>query len=289
MMLSSSDTNELAPAVHTGSLECPCVPNVQRNNRLRAFWPEPISIFGSLGLTMLMAVHLCWAFHSACPSDRIDARSLGNHLTAFSASQGCQDVVSAASDKTVTSFAGADRLLRTESQVWFTHFISCQTITVTPSFRTHALPLILTRFLRLAKISPNVARNASLVLTALLHQLLTLLFHRVANRVANFVASDVASRDYHPVANHVASPLLTVLLTMLPPCCQPKKLASMVARLACRGGVRTFAAACGWRTSLACFVGTLAAVPGCNGDAGASPDCFPSCVSSLAVLISGCH
>ena len=138
MMLSSSDTNELAPAVHTGSLECPCVPSVQRNNRLRAFWPEPISIFGSLGLTMLMAVHLCWAFHSACPSDRIDARSLGNHLTAFSASQGCQDVVSAASDKTVTSFAGADRLLRTESQVWFTHFISCQTITVTPSFRTHA-------------------------------------------------------------------------------------------------------------------------------------------------------
>ena len=143
MMLSSSDTNELAPAVHTGSLECPCVPSVQRNNRLRAFWPEPVSIFGSLGLTMLMAVHLCWASHSACPSDRIDARSLGNHLTAFSASPGCQDVVSAASDKTVTSFAGADRLLRTESQVWFTHFISCQTITVTPSFRTHALPLIL--------------------------------------------------------------------------------------------------------------------------------------------------
>jgi len=122
MMLSSSDTNELAPAFHTGSLEYPCVPSVQRNNRLRAFWPEPVSIFGSLDLTMLMAVHLCWAFHPACPSDRIDARSLGNHLTAFSASQGCQDVVSAASDKTVTSFAGADRLLQTELQVWFTHF-----------------------------------------------------------------------------------------------------------------------------------------------------------------------
>ena len=49
--------------------------------------------------------------------------------------------------------------------------------------------------------------------------------------------------------------MLTLLLT--------KILASMVALLACRGGVRTFAAACGWRTSLACFVGTLAAVPGC--------------------------
>ncbi len=74
-----------------------------------------------------------------------------------------------------------------------------------------------------------VARNASLVLTALLRQVLTLLFHRVANRVANFVASGVASR------------VTTMLLTVLP----TKKLASMVALLACRGGVRTFAAACG--------------------------------------------
>jgi len=116
-----------------------------------------------------------------------------------------------------------------------------------------------------------IARNASLALTALLRQVLTLLFHRVANRIANFVASGVASR------------VTTILLTVLP----TKKLASMVALLACRGGVRTFVAACGWRTSLACFVGTLAAVPGCNGDAGASPDYFPGRVSSLAVLISG--
>jgi hypothetical protein len=137
----------VAPAFHTGSLECPCVPCVQQNTRLRAFWPEPVSIFGSLGLTMLMAVHLCWAFHPACPSDRIDARSLGNHLTAFSASQGCQDFVPAASDKTVTSFASAGRLLRTESQVWFMLFMSYQTITVTPSFHTQALPLIEISFL----------------------------------------------------------------------------------------------------------------------------------------------
>jgi hypothetical protein len=103
----------------------------------------------------------------------------------------------------------------------------------------------------------------------------------VANRVANFVALDVASHHYRLVAN----PVLTMLPTVLP----TKKLASMVALLACRGGVRTFVAACGWRTSLACFVGTLAAVPGCNGDAGASPDCFPGCVSSLVVSISGCR
>ena len=36
----------------------------------------------------------------------------------------------------------------------------------------------------------------------------------------------------------------------------------MVALPACRGGVRTFAAACGWRSSLACLLGALAAAPG---------------------------
>ncbi len=66
----------------------------------------------------------------------------------------------------------------------------------------------------------------------------------------------------------------TLFLTMLPRRCQPcceaganhaanrKKLASMVALLACRGGVRTFAAAYGWRSSLACLLGALAAAPG---------------------------
>ena len=148
VMLSCNDTNELAPACHTGSLEYPCVPCVQRNNRLRAFWPEPVSIFGSLGLTMLIAVHLRWAFHSACPSNRIDARSFGNHLTAFSASQGCRDVVTAASTQTVANLSSADRLLRTEPQVRFTNLFSYWTITVTPSFHKHALLLVKTRFLR---------------------------------------------------------------------------------------------------------------------------------------------
>ena len=88
------------------------------------------------------------------------------------------------------------------------------------------------------------------MLTALLRQLLTLLFYRVANRVPNLFASGVASHHYRVVANPV--------LTMLP----TKKLASMVALLACRGGVRTFTAACGWRSSLACVLGALAAAPG---------------------------
>jgi|SRR6266496_5708515 len=36
------------------------------------FWPEPVSIFGSLSMTVPVAVHLCWAFHPACHSDRIN-------------------------------------------------------------------------------------------------------------------------------------------------------------------------------------------------------------------------
>jgi hypothetical protein len=134
-MLGSNDTNELAPAFHAGSLECPCVPCLQWNNRLRAFWPEPVSRFGSLSMTALMAVHLHWAFHPACPSDHLEARSRGDHLTAVSSQKG-KDVVSAASDQTVTSFAGADGLLRTESQVCLMYLKSYQTIILTPSFRT---------------------------------------------------------------------------------------------------------------------------------------------------------
>ena len=54
-------------------------------------------------------------------------------------------------------------------------------------------------------------------------------------------------------------------------CWLSEKTASMVALLACRGGVRTFGAACGCRASLACFIGTLAAVPGSVAMLGASP------------------
>jgi hypothetical protein len=131
--------------------------------------------------------------------------------------------------------------------------------------------------LRLAKISPSAARNASFVLTALLRQLLTVLFHDVANRVANFVASDAASHDYHPVA----SPLQ--------PCCKPKKTC-FYGGVTGLSGRRLNLCGCVW---LAVVAGLLIGRSGCRagqrGDADASPDCFPACVSSLAVSVSGCH
>jgi len=113
-----NDTDDLVPACHTGSLECPCAPCVRGSNRLHCrFWLEPFSIFGSLGMTVPEAVHLRWTCHPACPSDRLDAGSRGSHFTATSSSHGWSDVVSAASDRAVTSPASADRLLRTEPQV----------------------------------------------------------------------------------------------------------------------------------------------------------------------------
>jgi len=142
-------TNELVPAYHTGSLECPCVPSLRSNNRLRCrFWLEPDSIFGSLSMTVPGAVHFCWTFHSACPADHIDARSPGNLLAEVSSSRRWREVVSAASDPTVTSRTGADRLLRTEPQVRLTNLFSYRTITGTSSlFRTQALLLSSLRFL----------------------------------------------------------------------------------------------------------------------------------------------
>jgi hypothetical protein len=149
-MLVSNDTNELIPAFHTGSLGCPRVPSLRWNNRLHCrFWLEPVSVFGSLSMTVPTAVHFCWTYHSACPSDHIDARSRGNLLAEISSSRRWRDVVSAASDPTVTSRAGADRLLRTEPQVRLTNLFSYRTITGTSSlFHTQALLLRQRRSLR---------------------------------------------------------------------------------------------------------------------------------------------
>jgi hypothetical protein len=112
-----------------------------------------------LSMTMPEAVHLCWVFHSACPSDRIDARSRGNNLAAISSPRRWRDVVPAASDPTVASRASADRLLRTESQVRLTIFMSYRTIIVTTLCHTEALPLVSTTILRLANSSPKIARS----------------------------------------------------------------------------------------------------------------------------------
>src|SRR6266498_54933 len=89
-----------------------------------------------------LAVHLCWAFHPACPSDHTDARSRGNLLAEISSSRRWREVVSAASDPTVTSRASADRLLRTEPQVRLTTRWSHRTITRTSSLsRTYPCSL----------------------------------------------------------------------------------------------------------------------------------------------------
>jgi hypothetical protein len=163
IMFDCNDTNELTPASHTGSVVCPRAPRVRWSNPLRAFWPEPVSVFGSLSVTMPKAVHLCWVFHSACPSDRIDARSRGNNLAAISSPRRWRDVVTAASDQTVASFASADRLLRTESQVRLTTFISYRTIIVTTLCHTDAALLVFNKVSRNSKNNREKIMNESIV------------------------------------------------------------------------------------------------------------------------------
>ena len=58
---------------------------------------------------MLAAVHMCWAYHPVQPSDRLDAGSLGDILAVVSSPNWWKYIVSAASDPTVASHAGADR------------------------------------------------------------------------------------------------------------------------------------------------------------------------------------
>lgn len=100
-------------------------------------------------MTVPTAVHFCWTYHSTCPADHIDARSRGNLLAEFSSSRRWRNVVSAASDPTVASRAGANRLLRTKPQVRLANLFSYRTITGTSSlFHTQALPLVETRILR---------------------------------------------------------------------------------------------------------------------------------------------
>jgi hypothetical protein len=63
------------------------------------------------------------------------------------------------------------------------------------------------------------------------------------------------------------------------------KTASRSGLLVCRNGVRTFAAALCGQTSLACFVGALAAAPGSGGDARASPATSSCHALSVAVTL----
>ena len=180
-MLGCNDTNDLAPAIYTGS------PGVSVCFHCRGGATGCVADFGrslsaSLArwyVTVPVAVHLCWAFHPACPPDRVDAGSRGDHLTEVSSSRRRRKVVSAASDPTVTSRASADRLLRTEPQVRLM-FSSYRTITATTLFRTHALLLVGTRILR-----PPI-------------------FRRISSGNANGFPATIR-RDFHRITGDVAA------------------------------------------------------------------------------------
>jgi hypothetical protein len=152
------DMNDLVPAVHTGSRRCPCAPSLRWSNRLRAFWPEPVSIFGStevdgacgssfcldlsFSLTLRPPLMLAVAETTSQPS----RRPLGRRY-----------VVAAAFDPTVTSRADAARLVRTEPHV----FLSASLHTAKQSSQQLQFAL---RHLPLAQLEAttadaNVARN----------------------------------------------------------------------------------------------------------------------------------
>jgi hypothetical protein len=51
-MFRFNDRIDLAPALYTGSPNVRVLPTGPRSNRLRAFWLQPISVFGWFALTM---------------------------------------------------------------------------------------------------------------------------------------------------------------------------------------------------------------------------------------------
>ena len=94
----------------------------------------------------------------------------------------------------------------------------------------------------------------------------------------------------------VTTPLLTVLPRRRQPCCEAGATVLLTEKTCFYGAVTSLSVrrpnlcGCAW---LAVVTGLLIRRSGCRagqrGDAGASPDCFSACVSSLAVSVSGCH
>ena len=116
-MFGCDDMNDLAPAY------APAV-FVVRVSALNARTPDCLPFGWSLSASLApFSLRHLWRFTfvgpfiQPCPSDRIDACSRRSPLAAASSSCRWWDVVSAASDLTVTGRAGADRLLRTEPKV----------------------------------------------------------------------------------------------------------------------------------------------------------------------------
>ncbi len=117
-----NDTSDVVPTFKPAAFMSVCSKRPW-SIRLRAFWLEPVSVFGSLEVTVPMAVHFCQTYHSAWTSHRLDAGSDRVRLTAFFLVRRQRYVVSTAFDPAVTSYVDVDRLMRTEPQVQFTPFV----------------------------------------------------------------------------------------------------------------------------------------------------------------------
>jgi len=119
-------TNDgLAPGSNTGGLESPRVPMRRWNNRPRHLLVRACQ--------HLWLVDINGAFRQFTsvgratepnPSTAIDAGSRENSLTVVFPSRRIGCIVAAAFDQTVTSFAGAARLPRTEPRVQLCRFLS---------------------------------------------------------------------------------------------------------------------------------------------------------------------
>ena len=121
-MVASHDTKELVPAFSTGRRGVRVLCPLKNNRRRRRFWLEPVSVFGSLELTVAAAIHGGWTYPSADSQTRGDAPSFEPSLRKTLSPRRGGNRVPAASDPTVTSRAGAGRLLRTQPHVRLTFF-----------------------------------------------------------------------------------------------------------------------------------------------------------------------
>jgi hypothetical protein len=95
------------PVAIVSSIVVP-IPALSKTAWMRAFWPEPISVFGSSMLTMPVAVHICWTYHSARPSHRLDAGSVRKPLTGLPLSRPTEGPCLGSSRAAVISYADAE-------------------------------------------------------------------------------------------------------------------------------------------------------------------------------------
>ena len=146
----------------------------------------------------------------------------------------------------------------------------------------------------LREMLPHLLRQA---LRFMLRWLLRSMPTSVLREMPTLLPTVVLRMLLRMVTTMLLSVLRTLLLWMLPRVITTLLLTVLPTGKTCfYGGVfglsgrRPNLCGCVW---LAVVAGLLIRRSGCRagqrGDAGASPDCFPACVSSLAVSVSGCH